>query len=115
MLLLCATCAACQIEIHSLVHLWTSLDSSNILTTTPPFQHDLLAHVLRLPMSFYDTTPMGRLISRFSRDVEAVDVQLPEAVSSFISCLTRCVGRKEGKSAGFEARCGDCSTDNPTF
>ncbi|KAK2076831.1 hypothetical protein QBZ16_005057 [Prototheca wickerhamii] len=51
-------------------------------------QHDLLAHVLRLPMSFYDTTPMGRLISRFSRDVEAVDVQLPEAVSSFISCLT---------------------------
>ena len=112
LLLVYATRAACQMETHSLIHVWTSLDSSNIHTTIPTVQHDLLAHVLRLPMSFYDTTPMGRLISRFSRDVEAVDVQLPEAVSSFISCLTRCAGRKKvGKIVGLKACYGDGSPD----
>ena len=102
LLSLYATCTAFHTALHSLVHLWASLGSSNIHTTIPPFQYDLLAHVLRLPMSFYDTTPMGRLISRFSRDVEAVDLQLPEAVSSFISCLTRCAGRKERKGVGLK-------------
>ena len=30
----------------------------------------LLAHVLRLPMAFHDSTPTGRLLNRFARDTE---------------------------------------------
>eukprot|EP00173_Palmaria_palmata_P005031 Plantae.Rhodophyta-Palmaria_palmata.ctg808.p1 GENE.Plantae.Rhodophyta-Palmaria_palmata.ctg808~~Plantae.Rhodophyta-Palmaria_palmata.ctg808.p1 ORF type:complete len:559 (+),score=116.80 Plantae.Rhodophyta-Palmaria_palmata.ctg808:177-1679(+) len=39
-------------------------------------------------MSFFDQTPIGRIISRFSRDVNAVDQLLPQAFSQLLStCL----------------------------
>ena len=35
----------------------------------------LITTVLRFPMSFFDTTPKGRIISRFSKDIDTVDEQ----------------------------------------
>lgn len=36
--------------------------------------HDTMANaVLRLPMSFFDTTPIGRIMNRFSNDVSMID------------------------------------------
>ncbi|KAF9107851.1 Multidrug resistance-associated protein 1 [Mortierella sp. GBA35] len=47
--------------------------------------HDsLLAKMLRLPMSFFDTTPLGRIVNRFSSDVFSIDELLPW---SFIQCF----------------------------
>ncbi|XP_065356726.1 multidrug resistance-associated protein 1 isoform X6 [Calliphora vicina] len=37
----------------------------------------LLTSVLKLPMLFFDTTPQGRLLSRFSKDIDALDVVIP--------------------------------------
>lgn len=34
--------------------------------------HDLLKVVLRAPMSFFDTTPVGRIVNRFSKDIYTV-------------------------------------------
>ncbi|KAJ3406096.1 hypothetical protein HDU80_000172 [Chytriomyces hyalinus] len=39
--------------------------------------NEALASVLKSPISFFDATPLGRLTSRFSRDVDAIDNQLP--------------------------------------
>lgn len=47
--------------------------------------HDsLLNKTMRLPMSFFDTTPLGRVMNRFSKDVDMADNTLPMSVRTFI-------------------------------
>lgn len=36
------------------------------------------------PTRFFDTTPLGRLISRFSKDMNSVDQQLPNTIETFM-------------------------------
>ncbi|KAJ3320136.1 Multidrug resistance-associated protein 1 [Blyttiomyces sp. JEL0837] len=51
--------------------------------------HELgIASVLNAPLSFFDTTPLGRLITRFSRDVDMCDSTLPETFRTFIFTLS---------------------------
>ena len=38
--------------------------------------------VLRAPVQWFDVTPTGRILSRFSRDIQSVDEQLPNLVRS---------------------------------
>uniref|UniRef100_A0A182F1W1 Uncharacterized protein n=1 Tax=Anopheles albimanus TaxID=7167 RepID=A0A182F1W1_ANOAL len=47
----------------------------------------LLQVVLRLPLAFFDTTPTGRVLGRFSKDVDILDNTLPRAVSDVVYCF----------------------------
>ncbi|KAI1317550.1 hypothetical protein EDD11_008244 [Mortierella claussenii] len=38
---------------------------------------NLISTVIRLPMSFFDTTPLGRILNRFSSDMYSIDEHLP--------------------------------------
>ena len=51
------------------------------------FHQALVKSVLNAPMSFFDTTPLGRLINRFSRDIDQIDVVLPPTVITFFSMI----------------------------
>lgn len=49
--------------------------------------HDKMLHsVLKSPVRFFDSTPVGRVLQRFSRDVESVDVYLQWSFDSAIHC-----------------------------
>ncbi|XP_032595404.1 multidrug resistance-associated protein 1 isoform X23 [Drosophila grimshawi] len=45
----------------------------------------LISMVLKWPMEMFDTTPLGRILSRFAKDVDTVDNVLPQIVSQFLS------------------------------
>ena len=38
-------------------------------------------------MAFFDTTPVGRILNRFGKDVDVVDMVLPINIRYFIQCL----------------------------
>ena len=39
--------------------------------------HDtVFANVLRLPVAFFDSTPIGRIQNRFTKDIDTIDNQL---------------------------------------
>lgn len=44
---------------------------------------EFLQTVLRLPMAFHFVNPSGRLLSRFSKDINVVDQPLPRQLDSF--------------------------------
>jgi ATP-binding cassette subfamily C (CFTR/MRP) protein 1 len=47
----------------------------------------MLRGVLRAPLTFFDTTPTGRIIARFSKDIDVVDTTIPQELSDLIYCL----------------------------
>lgn len=53
--------------------------------------YDLLTNVLASPMSFFDTTPLGRTINRFGKDLDVVDVTLPMIFHSWLACVLKVV------------------------
>ncbi|XP_028333034.1 canalicular multispecific organic anion transporter 2 isoform X2 [Gouania willdenowi] len=46
--------------------------------------YNLLTNKLHTPQSFFDTTPIGRIINRFSKDIYVIDETLPSTVLMFL-------------------------------
>jgi ABC-type multidrug transport system fused ATPase/permease subunit len=51
------------------------------------FHERMLDSVLKAPLRFFDATPVGRVLQRFSRDVESVDIQLQWSFETTVRCL----------------------------
>ena len=64
--------------IRALVMTFTGIRASRRL------HEELITSILRAPLSFFDTTPIGRLLSRFSKDLDTLDTLLVSNVGFFL-------------------------------
>ena len=53
------------------------------LTASQSLHDQLLSSIMRAPFQFYDATPFGQTINRFSRDTEVVDQELAPVLLGF--------------------------------
>ncbi|XP_055866421.1 multidrug resistance-associated protein 1-like isoform X2 [Biomphalaria glabrata] len=68
-----------------LILLYSIIASIRMVRAAGTLHNHMLANVLRSPMSFFDTTPSGRIMNRFSGDVETVDNTLPSLFRSWMN------------------------------
>lgn len=51
----------------------------------------LLNGISHAPLAYFDQTPSGRILSRFSKDVDVLDVILPETIKWFLYCSSEVI------------------------
>lgn len=44
------------------------------------FHMILLINILQSPMHFFDSTPSGRILNRFSKDIDSIDLRIPDTL-----------------------------------
>lgn len=72
-------CEACLFFVSNLLVFLGVLRASSVL------HNRMLFHVMRGPMAFFDTTPVGRILNRFTKDIDGLDTAMRFNIRS---CLT---------------------------
>ncbi|XP_056144596.1 multidrug resistance-associated protein 1-like [Lampris incognitus] len=52
---------------------------------------DLLNNVLHSPMSFFESTPSGNLLNRFSKEIDAIDCMIPDGIKMMLGYVFKLV------------------------
>uniref|UniRef100_V5E5X8 Multidrug resistance-associated ABC transporter n=1 Tax=Kalmanozyma brasiliensis (strain GHG001) TaxID=1365824 RepID=V5E5X8_KALBG len=68
--------------------LWTWL----VISSARKFHDNMFDAVLRSPLQWFETTPTGRLLNLFSRDVNVIDEVLPRVIHGLIRTMTVVLG-----------------------
>lgn len=74
------------IFMYSLTLFWGAIQASRTL------HRKLIVNILRLPMTFFDTTPLGRIMNRLSKDIYGIDVTIPLCLRSFLQMFFDVLG-----------------------
>ena len=53
---------------------------------------DMIISLFRAPMSFFNATPIGRIINRVARDVSSVDKGVMRSLSVFVRRIIQIIG-----------------------
>ena len=68
--------------------LFADLSFLKMLMKSSRSLHSSMLHsILRSTMQFFESTPIGRIINRFSKDIEAVESLIPASYKMLIRCL----------------------------
>uniref|UniRef100_A0A8C8DUL0 Canalicular multispecific organic anion transporter 1 n=1 Tax=Oryzias sinensis TaxID=183150 RepID=A0A8C8DUL0_9TELE len=75
-----------------LVFLGTLLLANASVSASRIIHSRLLNNILRVPMVFFDTTPIGRVVNRFAKDIFTIDEAIPQSFRSWLLCLLGVLG-----------------------
>lgn len=76
---ICVSTSLCSVIYTLIMLLGCSIQAAKTL------HNKMLTSVIRSPMSFFETTPLGRIINRFSNDIYRIDQLLARVFSQFFS------------------------------
>ncbi|KJH46653.1 ABC transporter, ATP-binding protein, partial [Dictyocaulus viviparus] len=62
------------------------------LNAASRLHNEMFASVIRSTVSFFDCTPTGRILNRFSKDMDEIDVKLPFTAEVFLQNMITCIG-----------------------
>ena len=51
----------------------------------------ILRNVVASPMSFFDSTPIGRILNRFGKDIDVLDTIVAHNFSMWLQCVFRVI------------------------
>jgi len=52
----------------------------------------LLDKTMHAPLSFFESNPIGRILNRFTSDMDVVDMKIPNQLRQFLSCIFMILG-----------------------
>ncbi|MGH0139362.1 UNVERIFIED_CONTAM: hypothetical protein FKN15_009702 [Acipenser sinensis] len=75
-----------------LVFIGTLLMAAGAISASRILHSRLLHNILHVPMCFFDTTPSGRVVNRFAKDILTVDEAIPMSLRSWLVCFLGVLG-----------------------
>ncbi|CAJ0932315.1 unnamed protein product, partial [Mesorhabditis belari] len=61
------------------------------LSASRRLHRPLIMNLLHSPMSFFDTTPLGRILNRCAKDIEVIDMLLPMNFRYYVMCILQVI------------------------
>ncbi|EYC42852.1 hypothetical protein Y032_0515g2785 [Ancylostoma ceylanicum] len=62
------------------------------LNAASRLHNNMFSSVIRGTVGFFDATPTGRILNRFSKDMDEIDVKLPFTAEVFLQNMITCIG-----------------------
>ena len=72
-----------------MLFMFAIISLSRFVRATGKLHDKSLECIFRSPMAFFDTTPVGRIMNRFSSDIDVIDDRFPRTfrIMSVMSCV----------------------------